>query len=99
MSRQSNSGPRDGIQNGAASIVDIRLNREPQTVILVESGKRDIGLISSAIREWIVPVLVREFLAEHPLSASPTQVISAKRTTKPLGKEGAGPTRINPNTQ
>ena len=99
MSKQINSGPRDGIQSGGASIVDVRLNRKPQTAILVESGERDIGLISSAIREWIVPVLVREFLAEHPISASPSKVISEKRTTKPLGKKGAGPTRINPNAQ
>ncbi len=100
MSKQVKGEPRDGTRSGGASLVGVRrLERKPQTAVLVGSGEPDIGLISSVIREWIVPALVREFLAEHPIPASPSKVISEKRTTKPLGKEGAGLTRINPNAQ
>jgi hypothetical protein len=100
MSKQIKGEPRDEIQSGGANLVGIRrFDRKPQTAVLVGSGEREMGLISSAIREWIVPVLVGEFLAEHPILTSPSKVISEKRTTKPLGKEGAGPTCINPNAQ
>jgi hypothetical protein len=101
MSKQTiRAEPRDRTRSGGASLVDVRpLDCKPQTAVLVGSGERDMGLIYSAIREWIVPALVREFLAEHPIPTSPSTVISEKRTTKPLGKEGAGPTRINPDAQ
>ncbi|MGC1784735.1 MAG: hypothetical protein WA708_19620 [Acidobacteriaceae bacterium] len=89
MSKQINDELRDRTGSGSANLVVVR----------VGNGERDMELISSAMRDWIIPALVREFLAEHPILTSPNKVISDKRTSKPRGKEGAGPTRINPNAQ
>jgi hypothetical protein len=58
-----------------------------------------MALLASAIREWVVPALVRDLLAEHPIGAARTELNSDKRNTGLLGEEGAGSTRINPNGQ
>jgi hypothetical protein len=51
--------------------------------------------VSLAIREWIVPVLVREFLAERAAKAALlTTMNMQKLDTEPLGKEQ----RANPAT-
>lgn len=65
----------------------------------IAGGERDMALLASAIREVVVPALVRDFLAEHPIAAAQTEVNSDKRTTGLHGKEGAGSTRMDPNGQ
>jgi hypothetical protein len=59
---------------------------EPRLVI--EAGAPDRSSVSEAIREWIVPVLVRKFIAEQSvLGKSPSMVISRKLATDSLDKE------------
>jgi hypothetical protein len=59
---------------------------EPRLVI--EAGAPDRSSVSEAIREWIVTVLVRKFIAEQSvLGKSPSMVISRKLATDSLDKE------------
>jgi len=74
-----------------------RPHSRAKTNVFVGSGELDQGMLSSAIREWIVPVLVREFLAEYPICTARTTTNSEKGTTGLHGEEGAGLTRIDPN--
>jgi len=67
------------------------------TDVVIGSGRPDAALLHSAIREWIVPVLVRDFLAEHPVGVPTAEANSNKGTTGTDGEEGAGSTRMNPN--
>jgi hypothetical protein len=60
--------------------------RDPRLVI--GAGIPDPVEVSHAIREWIVPVLVREYLAERAENAAClTTVIVNKLDTEPLGRE------------
>ncbi len=63
--------------------------------LFLSPGKPDPESLQSAIRTWIVPLLVRQFMEEHGPAANPTEVNFDERTTKPLGREGAGANRIN----
>jgi len=72
-----------------------RAVRKPKTDLQLVSGERDIDLLSSAVREWIVPVLVRDFLAEHPIGVSKNEAVFNNSTTGVHGEEGAGSTRMN----
>ncbi len=63
--------------------------------LFLAPGKPDPESLRSAIRTWIVPLLVRQFIEEHGPAVNPTEVKFDERTTKPLGKEGAGANRIN----
>ncbi len=73
-----------------------RINR-PHTGVVLGRGKPDPAVLSSAISEWIVPVLVAEFLAEHPVAVPATEVNPHKGTSGVLDEEGAGSTCIVPN--
>jgi hypothetical protein len=72
-----------------------RAVRKSKTDLQLVSGERDINLLSSAIREWIVPVLVRDFLTEHPITVSKNEAVFNNSTTGVHGEEGAGSTRMN----
>ncbi len=66
-----------------------------QTRIVIDASTSDPAAVSLAIREWIVPVLVREFLAERAAKAALlTTMNMQKLDTEPLGKEQ----RANPAT-
>lgn len=60
--------------------------RRREVVIVIAPAARDIASIDSAIRGWIVPLLVKEFLAEHQRYAK-IQATRDKRTTKAVGME------------
>lgn len=67
-----------------------RSKRGPQTEVRIGAGEPDVALLSSVIREWIVPALVREFLAEHPTGGSKAEVNSANELREPHSEEAAG---------
>lgn len=59
-----------------------------ETRIVIEANTPDPTALSLAIREWIVPVLVREFLAERAAKTTLlTTVNMQKLDTGPIGKE------------
>lgn len=65
------------------------------TRLVIEAGTPDPTALSSAIREWIVPMLIREHLAERAAAkASLTTVNARKLDTQPLIKEQ----RVSPAT-
>src|ERR1700692_4952553 len=55
----------------------------------VVNGKRDLDALSSVISQWLVPLLVRDFLAEQRLTASKIEVPSSNSFSRPLYQEGA----------
>jgi hypothetical protein len=55
--------------------------------VVIAPAARDTASIDSAIRGWIVPVLVKEFLAENVRHSTGTETKDNKPTTKPMGKE------------
>jgi len=67
--------------------------REPRLVI--EAGAPDPAALSAAIREWIVPLLVREYLAERAAKVACVTTMNVQKIdTGSLGKEQ----RANPAT-
>jgi hypothetical protein len=55
----------------------------------VACGKRDLDALASAISQWLVPLLVKEFLAEQRPAARGIEVPSCNPSFKPLNQEGA----------
>lgn len=65
------------------------------TRLVIEAGRPDPVEVSLAIREWIVPVLVREYLAERAAAAACLTTVNVKKLdTGTLGKEQ----RVTPAT-
>jgi len=63
--------------------------RKEVSVVIAPATGRDPALIDSTIREWIVPLLVRNFLAEHPIAVSANEANSNNSTTGMHDEEGA----------
>jgi len=63
--------------------------------LYIAPGKRDAESLRSAIRTWIVPVLVRQFLKEQTRPEASIEVNSSSRSTKPVDKEDAGAARMS----
>jgi hypothetical protein len=61
--------------------------RRPEVSVVIAPAVRDIDSINSAIKGWIVPLLVKEFLAEHGCRSAETEANSGKPTTKAIGME------------
>ena len=57
------------------------------TQLIIPAGQPDTELLSVLVRDWVVPMLVRRFLAEYPPSDT---VITQKPTTEALGMEDVG---------
>jgi hypothetical protein len=56
--------------------------------IIIEANKPDQAAISSVIREWIVPLLVKQFLEERSAKSPSTAAANRQKLdTGPLGKE------------
>lgn len=49
------------------------------TQLRLPTGERELQALMAVIGDWIVPLLVREFLAEH----SATEANTNQRSTKP----------------
>ena len=60
--------------------------RRREVSVVIAPGARDTVSIDSAIRGWIVPLLVKEFLAEHQRYAK-IEATCDKRTTTAVGME------------
>jgi hypothetical protein len=69
--------------------------RRPLVSVVIAPGVRDAVAIRSAVSEWIVPLLVRDFLAEHPVVGSKSEVKADHQTTGVHSEGGAEKTRMN----
>jgi hypothetical protein len=61
-----------------------------ETRIVIETRAPDHAALSSAIREWIVPVLVRRYLTERVGQGSLPATCADKLYTEPFGEEQRG---------
>jgi hypothetical protein len=52
----------------------------------IGSGNPDLEAVSALVREWIVPLLVKEFLGERMTGGSRSEPNGQKRTREPLGR-------------
>ncbi len=70
--------------------------RRPKvSLVIAPNAERDMASVKSAIKGWIVPLLVREFLAEQRSLSTETEVSKDEATTKPMGKEDVASSHIN----
>jgi hypothetical protein len=67
--------------------------RHPQTSLVVASVQPDHEAVRSVIREWLVPLLVKEFLAEQQAVCDSVSQLKQESTFKPLGEERGEQTR------
>jgi hypothetical protein len=58
-----------------------------ETDLIVKDGASDRTALSDLAREWLVPLLVREFLSEQPPVPCPFRPLRQKPTSRLLGKE------------
>jgi hypothetical protein len=68
------------------------LRRTNELSVVIRPRGPHAPQIDSAVSEWIVPLLVREFLRER--KTHDTEVKTADLNNEPLGKEGAAINRI-----
>jgi hypothetical protein len=61
--------------------------------LVVEGGQIDPESVRSVIREWFVPLLVREFMAEQQAIQAKTTVSPRKPSFKALSEESGDHTR------
>ena len=92
MSPKGNKSTMAGSSKRTGDVPSIR-RRQELSVVIPPSG-RDAPSIDSAVKEWIVPLLVKEFLREQEARSAETEVKPDDPTTEPLGKEGAAINRI-----
>jgi hypothetical protein len=53
------------------------------TQLRLPCGDQDLEALMAVIGDWLVPLLVKEFLAEHSAGAVPTEAHGSQRTTGP----------------
>lgn len=58
-----------------------------EALLRIAAATRDTASIESAIKGWIVPLLVKEFLAEQTCRFVETKVKNSDSTTKAVGME------------
>jgi len=58
-----------------------------ETRLVIEAGRTESAAVTQAVREWIVPALVREYLAERASASASSKTVMQKLDTEPLGKE------------
>jgi hypothetical protein len=61
--------------------------RRGNTDLIVKGGASDRNSLSSLAREWLVPLLIREFLAEQQSVPCPFRPLEQKPTSGSIGKE------------
>ena len=81
------------IQSPPPSIVGTRKTKgmRGDLMVTVGPGEPDRAALTSVVTEWLVPLLVQQFLSRHEVDR---EVSSKKSSTKPRGKEGAVNNRI-----
>jgi hypothetical protein len=67
--------------------------RHPETVLVVACGQPEHEAVRSVIGEWLVPLLVKEFLAEQHVIYGPVSRLEQEPTFKPVGEERGEQTR------
>lgn len=68
--------------------------------LYVADGNRDRDAVYSAIREWLVPLLAHEFLADRRSGRSENTVTSPNSSSEPLSEKGAAnPIELHGNDQ
>lgn len=72
-----------------------RMQGRRESRLHIAWGKSDPESLRSAVRTWIVPLLVRQFMNEQGFTATATEVDPPISAMKPLGKEDAGVNRVN----
>jgi hypothetical protein len=60
-------------------------------MVTLSAGESDLAALTSVVTEWLVPLLVQQFLNRHEVDRG---VSSNKSSTEPRGKEGAANNRI-----
>jgi hypothetical protein len=63
--------------------------RMAKNPLRVANGERDLEALSSAISQWLVPLLIKEFLAEQIFAVGKIEATSSNRPSKSLHQEGA----------
>jgi hypothetical protein len=71
--------------------------RQLETELVVKGGQTDPESVRSVIREWFVPLLVREFMAEQQAIQAKTTVTSRKPSFTALSEESGDHTRDRAN--
>ena len=65
------------------TVLNGRAPRRVTTQLQLPTGKRDVTALTSVIDEWLVPLLVKEFLAELNAGAKPSDA----HKTQPKGPQ------------
>jgi hypothetical protein len=71
-----------------------RSSRDGTSALRIATGERDLESLFVVICGWVVPLLVKEFLAEYQATGANPEVDTRTRTIEPLGKVGADLNRI-----
>ena len=81
--------PRRGAATIALSVSASRAcpNKRMTTQLQLPRGERNIEAVKAVIDDWVVPLLVEEFLAEHNLAKEPVAVDRSQETTIHAGRK------------
>jgi hypothetical protein len=95
------ASPSQNVNLGEQIDMSLKTSRKPsstrryrEATVVIAPAARDISSTESVLREWVVPLLVRDFLAEHRCLAE-TEANCAKRTFRPVGMEDVADGHIN----
>jgi hypothetical protein len=89
LQRQGPKRPVNSQRSPQNNAVQTRRMAKRPPHLRVASSKRDLDALSSAISQWLVPLLVKEFLAEQRPAASKIVMTLSNPSSKPLNQEGA----------
>ena len=77
-----------GLPEKEPAIDSQKVQRRKKVQLILAPGTPDQNALRSVVREWLVPMLVREFLAERGIAPPEVKnkVISSKLSTGPLAR-------------
>jgi hypothetical protein len=61
----------------------------------IAEGELDLSHLSALLRDWMVPVMVKQFLAEREAGTLSSKANSRERTSQALVRKDAGQARAN----
>jgi hypothetical protein len=61
----------------------------------IAQGELDLPHLSALLREWVVPVMVNQFLAEREAGGPSSPANSRERTSQAIVRKDAGQARAN----
>jgi hypothetical protein len=71
----------------AGSPSDKRPRKRMTTQLQLPRGRRDLEAVKVVIGDWLVPLLVKEFLLEHKAGTNGPEVDGSHQTKKPSGRK------------